>query len=112
VLRRTVNQASSKTISGRQVSSTEKLNAFHELLCFAIDKFFPLKSYKKNQTDKPWIILELKILVEQRQQAISKDPATFKRLRNKVNKLNNGLRRSFFERGVKNCDNSAFVEVY
>ena len=36
-----------------------------------------------------------------------KDPATFKRLRYKVNKLNNRLRSSFFERKVKNCDNSA-----
>jgi hypothetical protein len=86
---------------------TEKLNAFNELLCFAIDKFSPLKSYKQHPADKPWITPELKILIEQRQQAISKDTATFKRLRNKVNKLNNRLRSSFFERKVKNCDNSA-----
>ena len=50
---------------------TEKLNAFNELLCFAIDKFFPLKSYKQHPTDKPWITPELKILIEHRQQAIS-----------------------------------------
>lgn len=118
VLRRTV-KPSLKASFGRWVSSTDwsflemlpnctvKLNAFNELLCFAIDKFFPLKSYKQHPTDKPWITPELKILIEQRQQAISKDPVTFKRLRNKVNKLNNRLRSSFFERKVKNCDNSA-----
>ena len=118
VLRRTV-KPSSKISFGRWISSidwsflemlpncTEKLNAFNELLCFAIDKFFPLKSYKQHPTDKPWITPELKILIEHRQQAISKDPATFKRLRNKVNKPNNRLRSSFFERKVKNCNNSA-----
>ncbi|CAB3996239.1 Hypothetical predicted protein [Paramuricea clavata] len=114
-----VLRRSSKTSFGRWVSSTdwsflemlpnctEKLNTFNELLCFAIDKFFPLKSYKQHPTDKPWITPELKILIEQRQQAISKDTATFKRLRNKVNKLNNRLRSSFSERKVKNCGNSA-----
>ncbi|CAB4018846.1 Hypothetical predicted protein, partial [Paramuricea clavata] len=94
VLRRTVTP-SSKTSFGRWVSSTdwsflemlpnctEKLNDFNELLCFATDKFFALKSYKQHQTDKSWISPELKILIEQHQQAISMDPATFKRLRNK-----------------------------
>ena len=35
------------------------------------------------------------------------DPPNFRRLRNKVNKLNNSLRSSFFNKKVQNCDSSA-----
>ena len=38
---------------------------------------------------------------------MSNDPTTFRRLRSKVNKLNNSLGSSFFDKKVRNCDNSA-----
>ena len=82
----------------------EKLTS---LLLFAIDKFFAVRKYKQHPTDKPWITPDLKILMEKRQQAMSNDPPTFRRLRNKVNKINNSLRSSFFDKKVQNCDNSA-----
>ena len=61
---------------------------------------------KKHPTDKPWITPELKTLIQQRQQAMFKDAPEFKKIRNKVNRLNNSLRSSFFESKVKNCDNA------
>ena len=36
------------------------------------------------------------------------DVPEFKKIRNKVNRLNNSLRSSFFESKVKNCDNATF----
>ena len=85
----------------------EKLDAFNSLLLFGIDKFFPVRKYKQHPTDKPWITPDLKILIDQRQQAMSNDPPTFRRLRNKVNKINNTLRSSFFDKKVQKCDSSA-----
>ncbi|CAB4037772.1 Hypothetical predicted protein, partial [Paramuricea clavata] len=75
---------------------TEKLAAFQCLLNFAIETFFPLRKNKQHPTDRPWITPELKSLIQQRQQAMSKDPPVYKKLRNKVNRLNNSLRSSFF----------------
>ena len=86
---------------------TEKLAAFQSLLNFAIETFFPLRKIKQHPTDRPWITPELKSLIQQRQQAMSKDPPVYKKLRNKVNRLNNSLRSSFFANKVKNCDNVA-----
>ena len=86
---------------------TEKLNAFQSLLNFAIETFFPLQKIKQHPTDRPWITPELKTLIQQRQQAMSNEPTVYKKLRNKVNSLNNNLKRSFFTNKVKNCDNAA-----
>ena len=86
---------------------TEKLAASQSLLNFAIETFFPLRKIKQHPTDRPWITPELKSLIQQRQQAMSKDPPVYKKLRNKVNRLNNSLRSSFFSNKVKNCDNVA-----
>ena len=36
-----------------------------------------------------------------------KDPTAYKKLRNKVNRLNNSLRSSFFANKVKNCGNAS-----
>ena len=87
-------------------SCPEKLNAFQSLLNYAIELFFPLRKSKQHPNDKPWITSELRSLIQQRQQAMDKDPETFRKLRNKVNRLNNRLRSSFFERKVKNCDDA------
>ena len=53
-----------------------------------------------NPNDKPWITSELRSLIKQRQQAMDKDQEAFRKLRNKVNRLNNRLRSSFFESKV------------
>ncbi|CAB4035902.1 Hypothetical predicted protein [Paramuricea clavata] len=66
---------------------------------------------KQHPNDKPWITSELRSLIQQRQQAMDKDPETFRKLRNKVNRLNNRLRSSFFERKVKNCDDAVNSEL-
>jgi hypothetical protein len=84
----------------------EKLNAFQSLLNYAIELLFPLRKSKQHPNDKPWITSELRSLIQQRQQAIDKVPETFRKLRNKVNRLNNRLRSSFFERKVKYCDDA------
>lgn len=83
----------------------EKVTSFNMLLGFAIETFFPLRKVKKHPTDRPWITPELKILIRQRQEAMLKDPPTYRKLRNKVNRLNHRLKNSFFERKVKNCKN-------
>ena len=118
VLRRTI-KLSMKASFGRWLSTInwsfletlpnckEKLDAFNSLLLFGIDKFFPVRKYKQHPTDKLWITPDLKILIDQRQQVMSNDPPTFRRLRNKVNKINNTLRSSFFDKKVQNCDSSA-----
>ena len=85
-------------------SRPEKLNAFQSFLNYAIELYFPLRKSKQHPNDKPWITSELRSLIQQRQQAMDKDPETFRKLRNKVNRLNNRLRSSFFERKVKNFD--------
>ena len=77
---------------------SEKLDAFQSLLSYAIDIFFPLRKSKQHPNDKPWITLELRSLIQQRQEAMDKDPVAFRKLRNNVNRLNNRLRSSFFER--------------
>ncbi len=87
-------------------SCPEKLNAFQSLLNYAIELFLSLRKSKQHPNDKPWITSELRSLIQQRQQAMDKDPETFRKLRNKVNRLNNRLRSSFVERKVKNCDNA------
>jgi hypothetical protein len=69
-----------------------------------IELFFPIRKSKQHPNDKPWITSELRSLIQQRQQATDKDPKTFRKLRNKVNRLNNRLPSSFFERKVKNCE--------
>ena len=88
-------------------SCSEKLDAFQSLLNYAIDLFFPLQKSKQHPNDKPWITLELRSLIQQRQQAMDKDPVAFRKLRNNVNRLNNRLRCSFFEKKVKNCDDAS-----
>ena len=85
---------------------SEKLTAFQSLLNFAIETFFPLQKIKQHPTDRPWITPELKNLIQQRQRALYKDTTVYKKLRNKVNRLNNSLRSSFFASKVKNCDNA------
>ena len=85
----------------------EKINAFNMLLLFATDKFFPVGKYRNHPTDKLWITPDSMIFIGQRQQAMSNDPPTFRRLKNEVNKLNNSLRSSFFHKKVQNCDSSA-----
>ena len=57
--------------------------------------------------DKPWIDPELKVLIGQRQQVMSKDQTTFRRLRNKVKRLNNRPRSSIFDRKVQSFHNTA-----
>ena len=79
-------------------SCSEKLDAFQSLLNYAIDFFFPLRKSKQHTNDKPWITLELRSLIQQRQQAMDKDPVALRKLRNNVNRLNNRLRSSFFEK--------------
>ena len=74
-------------------SCSEKLDAFQSLLNYAIDLFFPLRKSKQHPNDKPWITLELRSLIQQRQQAMGKDPVAFRKLRNNVNRRNNHLRR-------------------
>lgn len=86
---------------------SQKLNVFYELLRYAIDIFFPQRKVKEHPTDKPWITPELKILIQQRQQAMFSDPEVFKKLRNKVNRLCHSLKASFFANKVKNCDDTA-----
>ena len=109
---------SSKASFGRWLSSTdwsflqvlptctEKLSSFQSLLSFAVERFFPLRKTKQHPTDRPWITPELKTLIQQRQQAMFKDPPKFKKLRNKVNRLNNSLKSPFIESKVKKCDNA------
>ena len=77
-------------------SCPEKLEVFQSLLNYVIDLFFPLRKSKHHPNDKPWITSELGTLILQRQQALYKDPGSFKLLRNKINRLNNRLRSSFF----------------
>ena len=86
---------------------SEKLTAFQSWLNFAIETFFPLQKIKQHPTGRPWITSELKTLIQQRQQAMFNDPAVYKKLRNKVNRLKNNLKSSFFANKVKNCNNAA-----
>ena len=87
-------------------SCSEKLHAFQSLLNHAIDIFFPLRKSKQHPNDKPWITSELRSLIKQRQQPMHKDPVIFRKLRNRVNRLNNRLRSSFFEKKVNKCDDA------
>ena len=89
IFRRNV-KPSMKSCFGRWLTSTdwsfleslpnckEKLVAFQssklsiETLNFAIETFFPLQKMKQHPTDRPWVIPDLKSLIQQRQQALFK----------------------------------------
>ena len=88
-------------------SCSEKLDAFQALLNYTIDLFFPLRKSKQHPNDKPWITLEPRSLIQQREQAMDKDPVAFRKLRNNANRLNNRLQSSFFEKKVKNRDDAS-----
>ena len=65
----------------------EKCNTFIMELQNAVDTYLPWKSVRVHPTDRPWTTRKIKILIKKRQEAFArdgKDSATYKRLRNKV----------------------------
>ncbi|XP_078594556.1 uncharacterized protein LOC144872371 [Branchiostoma floridae x Branchiostoma japonicum] len=80
----------------------EKCLALHETLQSKIDEFFPLKSIRLHHQDRPWMSPAIKSLIRARQQAFAReDLATWKLLRNKVQRKINDSKKSYYNNKIK-----------
>ncbi|KAI8500437.1 hypothetical protein Bbelb_220030 [Branchiostoma belcheri] len=68
-------------------NAVEKCTAMHTTLLSQMDRFFPLKVVRLHHQDKPWITPDIKALIRQRQQALTRDPNVWKHLRNKTQRM-------------------------
>ena len=84
-------------------SYEDKLGIFCATMSHFIDKHFPFKIVKRHSEDKPWVTDHFKSLVAQRQVAFLKgDLITYRKLRNKVNRMSSKLESSFYSTKVAN----------
>ncbi len=61
-----------------------------------------LKDHQNNETDKPWINANLKLLIKKRQKAFtSGDKFLYEMLRNKVNRERKRCRKEYYNRKVR-----------
>ena len=82
-------------------------SSFSDDLCNAINIYFPAKSVKLHPTDKPWMSVEIKSLILERQRAYhSGSNDRWRLLRNKVRKAICKRKKEFFARKVMSLKTS------
>ena len=85
----------------------EKFNTFIMELQNAVDTYLPWKSVRVHPTDRPWTTRKIKILIKKRQEAFTrdgKDSATYKRLRNKVQREIKSAKYYYFHHKVSDLE--------
>ena len=80
-------------------SCKQKLELFQAIINAGLDCFFPAKTVKLHEKDKPWVTPELKKIIEARQKAFYDGKSShYRRLRNQVNREAKKLRSTFLEK--------------
>ena len=78
-----------------------------DIITAGLDAIMPAVKSKVHLNDPPWITPEFKTLIAKRQQAfMSGDLASFRHLRNTVNRERKALRERFFASKVKHLKNT------
>ena len=80
-------------------SCEQKLELFQDIINAGLDCFFPAKTVKLHEKDKPWVTPEFKKIIEARQKAFHDGKSShYRRLRNQVNRETKKLRSTFLEK--------------
>ena len=90
----------------------EKVRHFTEVIQSLFETYFPSKTVKRHNMDKPWVTDHYRDLIAQRQYAwLSGNMLQFRKLRNKINRLSRKLEKNFYKRKVehlKEADNRSW----
>ena len=82
-------------------SCQQQWEYFHGIMLSLLDKYLPIQTSVKYETDKPWITSHFKNMVKVRQHALkSGNLHTFRLYRNRVNRACKTLRLSYYNRNV------------
>ena len=82
-------------------SCQQQWECFHGIMLSLLDKYLPIQTSVKYETDKPWITSQFKNMVKVRQHALkSGNQHTFRLYRNRVNRACKTLRSSYYNRNV------------
>ena len=80
-------------------SCEQKLELFQDIINAGLDCFFPAKTVKLHEKDKPWVTPEFKKIIEARQKAFHDGKSShYRRLRNQVSRETKKLRSTFLEK--------------
>ena len=83
-------------------SSEDKLNILTDIIHFGLNTIMPVSTIKIHESDRPWMITNLKQLISHRQKAFtSGNNPLYKILRNKVNQACKRCRKSYYINKVK-----------
>ena len=84
-------------------SCTDKLDVFSETMKFLIDECLPVKTYKVNDNDKPWVSANFHALINKRQYYFhSGNVCMYNMYRNKVNRERKSLKKVYFQARLQN----------
>ncbi|CAH1246075.1 Hypp7649 [Branchiostoma lanceolatum] len=82
--------------------ATDKCSAFYSTMCSAIEKYFPAKTVRLHERDKPWMTPGLKAMILLRQKAFrEQNLPEVKRLLNKIISNIQLLKATFYQQKVK-----------
>ena len=94
----------------------EKYEIFKTTMTELFNNHFPVKKITLHTNDKPWIDPEFKQTIRMRQYAKKTgDLLSYKRMRNKVNRLNKSLKRKYYKRSIEKLKKKRYpklVEAY
>ena len=82
-------------------SCQQQRDYFYDIMHSLLDKYLPIQTSVKYETDKPWITSQFKNMVKARQHALkSGNLHTFRLYQNRVNRACKTLRSSYYNRNV------------
>ena len=80
----------------------KKLSLLTEVINYGLDTIMPVRSIRIHETDRPWVLLQLKQLIILRKKLFtSGNLPLFKILSNKVNRVRKRCRKVNYENKVK-----------
>ena len=91
----------------------QQLDYLHSTITTLLDSFMPFRTTRKCPTDRPWVTVQFKDLMKQRNKAFAAirgtpkhriDPrllSQYNQLRNKVNRINRDLRSAYYKASVE-----------
>lgn len=83
----------------RAGSCEHKLNIFQTVISTGLDIFFPSKTVKLHDHDKPWVTPEFKKIIQDRQRAFRQGRSSqYRRLRNLANRESKRLKSTFLKK--------------
>ena len=83
----------------RAESCEQKLDFFQTVINTGLDCFFPSKIVKLHDHDKPWVTVEFKKIIENRQRAFRQGKSLlYRRLRNLANRESKRLKSTFLKK--------------